>query len=131
MKSADLITRILNEDLGKPQLRDRHRLAFIALRDSIEHALNAGASVKRIWTRLRDEKKISCSYPTFSRHVKILIVCADKQAQYPSRSSAKAAEKPVKKPDDKPQQITPKEKVDTDIIKNFVYDPFILTKDDL
>jgi hypothetical protein len=39
------------------------------------------------------------------------------------KSSAKAVENP--------QQITPKEKSDTNIIKSFVYDPLRFTKEDL
>jgi uncharacterized protein YdhG (YjbR/CyaY superfamily) len=131
MKSEDLLKRIINEDLEKPKLLDRHRLAFIALRDSIEHALNAGASAKRVWTKLRDENKISCSYPTFSRHVNSLILSKNEQNQISVKPSAKPMQKTAKQQDEKPQQVTPKEKLDTNIIKSFVYDPLILTKDDL
>jgi len=47
----------------------------------------------------------------------------DKQKNSQIKSSAKAVEKP--------QQITQKEKSDTNIIKSFVYDPLRFTKEDL
>jgi hypothetical protein len=123
MKSDDLLARILKQDLAEPRMKDRHRIAFIAMRDPIEQALKGGATAKRIWTLLRDENKISCSYYTFSRYVNSLILHKDKQKKTQVKSSAKAVEKP--------QQITPKEKTDTNIIKSFVYDPLLFTKEDL
>jgi hypothetical protein len=123
MKSDDLLARILKQDLAEPRMRDRHRIAFIAMRDPIEQALKGGATAKRIWTLLRDENKISCSYYTFSRYVNSLILHNNEQKKPQVKSSAKAVEKP--------QQITTKEKSDTNIIKSFVYDPLLFTKEDL
>jgi len=123
MKSDDLLARILKQDLAEPRMKDRHRIAFIAMRDPIEQALKGGATAKRIWTLLRDENKISCSYYTFSRYVNSLILHKNGQKKTQVKSSAKAVEKP--------QQITPKEKSDTNIIKSFVYDPLLFTKEDL
>jgi hypothetical protein len=79
MKSDDLLARILKQDLAEPCMKDRHRIAFIAMRDPIEQALKGGATAKRIWTILQDENKISCSYYTFSRYVNSLILHKDKQ----------------------------------------------------
>ena len=123
MKSDDLLARILKQDLAEPRMKDRHRIAFIAMRDPIEQALKGGATAKRIWALLRDENKISCSYYTFSRYVNSLILHKNKQKKPQVKSSAKAVEKP--------QQITPEEKSDTNIIKSFVYDPLLFTKEDL
>jgi hypothetical protein len=123
MKSDDILARILKQDLAEPRMKDRHRIAFIAMRDPIEQALKGGATAKRIWTLLRDENKISCSYYTFSRYVNSLILHNNEQKKTQVKSSAKAVEKP--------QQITPKEKSDTNIIKSFVYDPLRFTKEDL
>ena len=123
MKSDDLLARILKQDLAEPRMKDRYRIAFIAMRDPIEQALKGGATAKRIWTILRDENKISCSYYTFSRYVNSLILHKNEQKKTQVKSSAKAVEKP--------QQITPKEKSDTNIIKSFVYDPLRFTKEDL
>ena len=123
MKSDDLLARILKQDLAEPRMKDRHRIAFIAMRDPIEQALKGGATAKRIWALLRDENKISCSYYTFSRYVNSLILHKNEQKKTQVKSSAKAVEKP--------QQITPKEKSDTNIIKSFVYDPLRFTKEDL
>ena len=125
MKSDDILARLRQQDLEKPQHQDRHRIAFIALRDPIEQALRGGATAKRIWTLLRDENKISCSYYTFSRYVKGLIL-GNHEAPF-----VKSSEKTLGKRAKKPPAVTPKEHTDTDIIKNFVYDPLILTKDDL
>ena len=123
MKSDDLLARILKQDLAEPRMKDRHRIAFIAMRDPIEQALKGGATAKRIWALLRDENKISCSYYTFSRYVNSLILQKNEQKKTQAKSSENTVEKP--------KQITPKEKADANIIKNFVYDPFLLTKEDL
>jgi hypothetical protein len=45
--------------------------------------------------------------------------------------TSKTVDKPPHKPDEKPQQITPREKVDTNVIKGFVYDPTKFSKEDL
>jgi len=128
MKSDDLLTRILNDDSKNPPLLDRHRLAIIALRDSIKHALNAGASQKRVWTQLQKENKILCSYSTFSRHVKLLILCENKQETH-TKEESKSVKKQTKNSDEQ-QQVTPKEKKE-DAITNFVFKQIHLTKDDL
>jgi hypothetical protein len=131
MKSDDILARIRKEDLENPKLRDHHRIAFIAMRDSIEQALQGGATAKRIWTLLRDENKISCSYYTFSRYVNSLILRDTNQQITPAKASAKTMDKTHSKQAKKPQEVNHKETVDTNIMKSFVYDPLILTKDDL
>ena len=127
MQSDDILARLRQQDLEKPQHKDRHRIAFIALRDPIEQAVKGGATAKRIWTLLRDENKISCSYYTFSRYVNSLILGNHAEPPTLVKSSAKT----VGNRANKPHAVTPKENTDTDSIKNFVYAPLILTKDDL
>jgi hypothetical protein len=131
MKSDDILARIRKEDLENPKFRDHHRIAFMAMRDAIEQALQGGATVKRIWTLLRDENKISCSYYTFSRYVNSLILADINHKKTPVKAYAKTLDKSPGKQTKKPQEGTHKETVDTNIMKSFVYDPLILTKNDL
>jgi hypothetical protein len=131
MRSSSLLEQIIEDSKKSPIKKDINRAAVLALRVEIKEALDQGWSMKKIWKVLHDRGSISFSYQAFTVYVNRLILCDDKQAKYPIRNSAKAAEKPVKKPDDKPQQVAPKEKVDTNIIKSFIYDPLLFTKEDL
>ena len=131
MRSSSLLEQIIEDAKKSPIKKDINRAAVLALRGEIKEALDQGWPMTRIWKVLHDRGSISFSYQAFTVYVNRLILCDDKQAKYPIRNSAKTAENPVKKPDVKPQKITPKEKVDTNVIKSFVYDPLMLTKDDL
>jgi hypothetical protein len=58
----------------KPAQGGQNRAAFLALRDEIRAAMEDGWSVKVIWETLRDEGKISFSYPAFCGYANRLIL---------------------------------------------------------
>jgi len=128
MKQLNLSERIAQRVQSTKTNRARSNLlAFLALRDDIKQALTDSYTKKEIWETLRDEQKIAFGYTSFTRYVNRLILCGDKQGKLPGMETSKTAVKP----DEKPQPVTPKEKVDTNIIKSFVYDPLLFTKEDL
>lgn len=49
--------------------RDRNVVAFLAVRNDVIAAVEAGYSVKTIWTHMRQEERITFSYDTFLNYV--------------------------------------------------------------
>lgn len=58
--------RIIREG---PVNRRSQRAAFLALKDEIERAINAGWPVKDIWKTLHGEDRIQVSYQAFVKYV--------------------------------------------------------------
>jgi hypothetical protein len=121
--SLTLSERIAATAISKGLQKDINRATFLALRDEIKHAMDEGWPVKRIWENLYKQGDIKFSYQSFIGYVNRLILHKNEQKKTQVKSSAKAIEKP--------QQVTQKEKSDTNIIKSFVYDPLRFTKEDL
>jgi hypothetical protein len=132
MKQPSLSERIAQHVQSTKTNQSRNNLfTFLALRDEIRQALNDSYTRKEIWETLRKEQKIAFCYGSFNRYVNRLIVGGDKQDKSTSMESSKTLGKPSHRPDEKPQQVTPREKVDTNVIKGFVYDPTKFSKEDL
>lgn len=80
--------------------RDRNLVAFLAVRDDVRAALNAGYTVKTIWCNLHDSKRITVSYTAFLRYVKKLIIPSPiARPEIPSQESTAAMSRPGTKPD--------------------------------
>lgn len=50
--------------------RDKNLVAFLAVRDDVRAALNAGYAVKTIWANLYESGRIFVSYTAFLRYVR-------------------------------------------------------------
>lgn len=50
--------------------QDKGLVAFIAVKDDITEAIEAGYALKTIWEHLHETGKIPCRYETFLKHVK-------------------------------------------------------------
>lgn len=50
--------------------RDKNTVAFLAVKEDVVIAIEAGYSGKTIWEHLKENGKISCRYETFLNHVK-------------------------------------------------------------
>ncbi len=50
--------------------QDKSLVAFLAIRDDVVAAIDAGYSLKTIWEHLTETKKITYRYETFLKHVK-------------------------------------------------------------
>ena len=63
--------------------RDRNLVAFLAVRDDVRAALDAGYTVRTVWTHLYDEKRVRFGYETFLKYV-------NGQIRRPTKDHAKA-----------------------------------------
>ena len=53
--------------------RDKNLVAFLAVRDDVKMAVEAGYAVKTIWANMHELKRIEFSYDTFLNYVNRLI----------------------------------------------------------
>jgi hypothetical protein len=67
-----LLAQWVKQPTGK--LRDRRLATFMAVRNDVKAALNAGFAAKTIWAHMRETGRVDFCYETFLRHVKR---CAD------------------------------------------------------
>lgn len=51
-------------------LRDRHLVTFMAVRKDVQAALDAGFTVKTIWTNMHETGRVDFCYETFLKHAK-------------------------------------------------------------
>jgi hypothetical protein len=49
--------------------RDRHWVAFLAVKADVEAAIEAGYALRTIWEHMRETGKITYRYETFLKHV--------------------------------------------------------------
>jgi hypothetical protein len=49
---------------------DRNLVAFMAVRDDVKMALDAGYAIKTVWANLRETSRIDLSYKTFLNYVR-------------------------------------------------------------
>lgn len=78
--------------------RDRNLVAFLAVRDDVHAALDAGYPVKTIWSNLHEAGRINVSYTAFLRYVKKFNVrtAVEKPVPESSPPSARPASRPDK-----------------------------------
>lgn len=67
--------------------RDTNLVAFLAVRDDVRQAVEAGYAIKTIWTHMHDAKRVTFGYDTFLNYVNRHI----RQAAKESPASARAA----------------------------------------
>ena len=139
MRTPSLLEQIIEDARQSPFKKDINKAAFLALMDEIKEALDHGWPMKKIWKVLHERGNIAFSYQTFTSYVNRLILSGNKQQQTRVKNSDRTVgetiNKPASKPDGKPQQVTPDENTnklkDTNIIKSFIYDPTLFSKEDL
>ncbi len=68
--SPSLSERIATKEQNNPGRRNLYEPTFLALKTEISQALYDGWSMRQIWSTLKDEKKIGCSYLWFRNLVK-------------------------------------------------------------
>lgn len=72
--------------------RDKNIVAFLAVRDEVKAAVDAGYPVKTIWKNMREEKRIAFGYDTFLNYVNRHIRRAEKRrADTPRETLAEAS----------------------------------------
>lgn len=81
-------------------VRDRNLVAFLAVRDDVCAALDAGYNVKTIWSNLRESKRIGIGYSAFLRYVKKHIHQAQVASPVPPPAGVSPAPHlPISKPE--------------------------------
>lgn len=65
-----LSERIARKEQENPGRRNLYEPAFLALKADIRQALQDGWSMRQIWSTLKEEKKVGCSYLWFRHLVK-------------------------------------------------------------
>ena len=60
-----LSERVSKREQDKPSRKNKHLPSFLALKDEINQALADGWSMYQIWSTLRAEQKLGCSYVWF------------------------------------------------------------------
>jgi hypothetical protein len=68
--SPSLSERISLREQENPGRRNLYEPTFLALKTEISQALHDGWSMRQIWSTLKDEKRIGCSYLWFRNLVK-------------------------------------------------------------
>ncbi len=75
-------------------LRDRNLVAFLAVVDDVRAAVEAGYSVKAIWTNMRESKRIDFGYDSFLKYANRLVAKPNKTAKTSSVGPDMANDKP-------------------------------------
>lgn len=87
-KFADELAAWVKKKPAKQPRQDRHVIAFLAVKEDVKSALDAGYSMKTIWEYMQETGRIATRYETFTLHVKRYI----KNAPAPVRQAPAAAE---------------------------------------
>lgn len=63
------------------------RVVFLAIRDDVEAAINAGYNLTTIWEHMHETGRVSTTYETFRRHVKRFITERNARSVVASREA--------------------------------------------
>lgn len=69
-KFADELAAWVKKKPTKQPRQDRHVIAFLAVKEDVKSALDAGYSMKTIWEYMQETGRIATRYETFTLHVK-------------------------------------------------------------
>jgi hypothetical protein len=84
---------------GRPSTRHaRNHVAFLAVRDDVQQALDAGYARKTIWSNLMEHGRIDFGYDIFLRYVRLLCVRPEKARKGVPLTSRQTASKQVLSP---------------------------------
>ncbi|MCP5276040.1 MAG: hypothetical protein H6936_14585 [Burkholderiales bacterium] len=87
---CSLSERVSKREQDKPGRKNKHLPAFLALKNEINQALADGWSMYQIWSTLRAEQRLGCSYVWFRNLCQKHLTDTSRQPQHSA--------KPVKTP---------------------------------
>jgi len=100
-KFVDEMAAWVKKKPAKKPRQDRHVIAFLAVKEDVKSALDAGYSMKTIWEYMQEAGRIATRYETFTLHVKRYIKNGPapvRQAPSPAAAEpAPQAKEPAKK----------------------------------
>ncbi len=76
-------------------LRDRNLVAFLAVVDDVRAAVEAGYSIKAIWTNMRESERIDFGYDSFLKYAKRLVAKPNQAAKTSSIEADVANNNPI------------------------------------
>jgi hypothetical protein len=78
------------------KFRDRHLVTFMAVRNDVQAALDAGFAAKTIWANMHETGRVDFCYETFLKHVKRCFHSPPgHQAAHAAKTKGKAVAEPV------------------------------------
>ncbi|MDQ7731057.1 TraK family protein [Halomonas sp. SpR8] len=108
-KFADELAAWVKKKPAKQPRQDRHVIAFLAVKEDVKSALDAGYSMKTIWEYMQETGRIATRYETFTLHVKRYIKNAPAPVrQTPPPAAAEPAPQAKSKPKSKAKQTAKK-----------------------
>jgi hypothetical protein len=116
---ADWVKR---EDASRP---DRNIVAFLAVREEVREAVDAGYSITAIWKNMRADGRIAASYETFRRHMKRYLrpVSEAASAALPPTSTSKDGANPAQAALRLPGAAAKPQTKSPDAISGFTFNP--------
>lgn len=75
--------------------KNKHAMAFLAVRADVVAALDSGYPMKTIWEHMRETGRVQCRYETFTLHVKRYIKAPPMHAASPPAASPSPAPAPA------------------------------------
>jgi len=78
--TEELAEWVKNRAASRPR-KDKNVVAFLAVRNDVQVAIEAGYSIKTIWEHMCEVGKISQRYETFRKHVRRYITHAPSTAK--------------------------------------------------
>jgi len=101
-RAESLLSGLKNSNVEK---RHNHQLAFLAIREDVFEAIDAGYSRTAIWQYLKQNNTIDCQYRTFLRHIKKYRSTA---AQIPTKAAIQTAPQKASDKKEAPESISTK-----------------------
>lgn len=83
----DLAAWVKKREKSRPR-QDKGLVAFIAVKDDVADAIEAGYALKTIWEHMSETGKIPYRYETFLKHVKKHIKAKNKSTIKPSQTES-------------------------------------------
>lgn len=110
---------------GEASRPDRNLVAFLAVREEVRAAVEAGYSIKSIWKNMREGGRIVASYDTFRRYMKRYLrpVAEANYAALPPNSASRLAPKSTQKGTRSRNASSPSKTKSPDVIPGFTFNP--------
>lgn len=88
--------------------RDKNLVAFLAVRDDVKAAVDAGYAVKTVWSNMHEAGRVKFGYDTFLNYTNRLIRRPQVQAGTPTENSAPATSDSTRPKPSSKKAVAPK-----------------------
>lgn len=106
-KFVDDLSTWVAEKKTRPR-QDKHAVAFLAIRNDVAEALDAGYSMRTIWEYLKEKGSIEGRYETFTIHVRKYVRTEPAPTTFPVPALSPSPARPAPPlPQSKPARVAP------------------------